>query len=538
MTRREARVTAVLSGLALVLYAALAHFFAKQTGDDSFIFYRIAANALAGHGPVFNPGEHVEAHSSPLWLAILVVGRALGAPFGPFAQVAGQLLAAIGIVFGVVVARRLGADPVGAALVAVLASLSGSIHYWAPSGLETALYSALVGAACAGIAGKRPWVWAIAVGLLGVTRPEGIFLVPIGITAYVIAHGRRSLSPLLLLVVVLPTGVYEIFRLVYFHAPLPNTYYAKATGPLLDRVQTGLDYAFWTLVLLVPSTFQALRAWKGGDPRPLATLILPGAITAAAIVGGGDWMWGHRLLVPAIAPIFGVAAAQARGLLDRRRPLVRALVTAGLLATAINDDFPWAGRAQYEDHFGFIPRNKVLKFKAWGDYVTAAELRFVRPVRTILAALAGRTMDPGERMEGTMTEVSRDVGAWLKQHYPTGTLLAVNHAGAVPFFAEMPAVDMTGLADWHIAHEVSGGLHHKFDPAYVLGRRPRAIILNSRTEPGKDGVWYHEGYWDGETALVHDPAFTAGYHAVPIYFRWEYSDRKGIFILIYERNEP
>ena len=49
--------------------------------EDAFINLRIVDQIFAGHGPVFNAGERVEASTSTLWIVVLVVGRAL---FGVF----------------------------------------------------------------------------------------------------------------------------------------------------------------------------------------------------------------------------------------------------------------------------------------------------------------------------------------------------------------------------------------------------------------------------------------------------------------------
>ncbi|HEY5173267.1 MAG TPA: hypothetical protein VIK54_16205, partial [Acidimicrobiia bacterium] len=45
--------------------------------EDAFINLRIVDQIFAGHGPVFNAGERVEASTSTLWIVVLVVGRAL-----------------------------------------------------------------------------------------------------------------------------------------------------------------------------------------------------------------------------------------------------------------------------------------------------------------------------------------------------------------------------------------------------------------------------------------------------------------------------
>ncbi|HET9471381.1 MAG TPA: hypothetical protein VFO24_09780, partial [Usitatibacter sp.] len=49
--------------------------------EDAFINFRIVDQIFAGHGPVFNAGERIEASTSALWLFVLVVGRAV---FGSF----------------------------------------------------------------------------------------------------------------------------------------------------------------------------------------------------------------------------------------------------------------------------------------------------------------------------------------------------------------------------------------------------------------------------------------------------------------------
>ena len=42
--------------------------------EDAFINLRIVDQIFAGHGPVFNAGERVEAATSTIWIGVLVVG--------------------------------------------------------------------------------------------------------------------------------------------------------------------------------------------------------------------------------------------------------------------------------------------------------------------------------------------------------------------------------------------------------------------------------------------------------------------------------
>ena len=43
--------------------------------EDAFINLRIVDQIFAGHGPVFNGGERVEAYTSVLWLGVLALAR-------------------------------------------------------------------------------------------------------------------------------------------------------------------------------------------------------------------------------------------------------------------------------------------------------------------------------------------------------------------------------------------------------------------------------------------------------------------------------
>ncbi len=534
--RRNAAAWGVLA-VGCVVYVALAHFFADQRGDDSFIYDRVADNVLAGHGPVFNAGDHVECMSSPAWLAVLVAARGLGVGYIVFSRFAGILLVAAGVAVGARLARELGATRMGQAMVVLACALTGSLHYWAPSGLETPLCVLTMGVLLLAIArGNVAW-WAAATALLGVLRPEGPAMVIASAVAMVVAHGRRSLGPWPVAAAFGPAVGYEIFRLAYYGPIFPNTYYAKATGPLADRLGLGLEYGCWMLVGLAVACAVVGRglwvAWRARCPPSLALrvrtaiLLLLGALAFVVVGGGGDWMWGHRLSLPIFPPLFALLAATFTGRAGGQRR--RASLLAVTMFVMINDDLPWHDRLEEASWFGLKARKQIL-----ADPGKALSYRFVRPLGTIADALAGRRMAPTDRVEGTMTEASRDVAAWIVAHSTPDTLIAVNHAGAVPFYTRLPTVDMTGLADRHIARVV-GGLHEKYDPTYVLRRRPHWIVLNSRVQPGLDGVWYHEGYWEGETALVHAPEFTAHYRAVPRYWRWDYSDHRGNFILLYER---
>jgi arabinofuranosyltransferase len=75
-SRWRARSQWALYGLPVLvlLVVAIAH---RWMVDDGFINLRVVRQIEAGHGPVFNAGQRVEAYSSPLWLAVLLVADVL-----------------------------------------------------------------------------------------------------------------------------------------------------------------------------------------------------------------------------------------------------------------------------------------------------------------------------------------------------------------------------------------------------------------------------------------------------------------------------
>jgi hypothetical protein len=481
--------------LAATMFVALSAYHRFHMGDDGFIYFRYVANLVAGHGAVWNVGEHpVEGYSSPLWLGLLAIGAGVGADVILWSRWLGILSAALALVGVGVLARRLGAGPLVAGLAMLAASLIRGLYFWAPVGLETPLDTALLVWACVFLANPRPSrAWMAPIALLGIARPEGPFLVVLGLIAAMIARGRQAVTWREVAIVLAPALGWQVFRLAYYGSPLPNTYYAKATGALPRQLRLGIRYGGWAAAPLLLT----MVSWA---PQPsnrpaLAICLLIGSQLAITVGGGGDWMSNHRLLLPVLLPLVGCAG--------------------GLVTTA----------------------NGVRGAIVGAAATILTLLPVLTPPDTIVAAFRGETLPLSGWQEGGLVPTSQTAATWIGRHYPDQTVIAVNHAGVAPYgLMGFTAIDMTGLNDAHIAHEVPGGLHQKFDPDYVLARRPRLILLNSNVEPGQDGIWYHRGYWEGETALVDRPEFRRWYRPVRYWTRIARGGRPG-YILLYERTD-
>src|SRR5262245_42222194 len=102
--------------------------------DDAYITFRVVQQLVAGHGPVFNAGERVQAYTHPLWFLLLSVwGVVRVDPY--YAAVTMGLACAVGVAY--LLARTL--PPLSATLVIAALATSPSFLDFSTSGLEGSL---------------------------------------------------------------------------------------------------------------------------------------------------------------------------------------------------------------------------------------------------------------------------------------------------------------------------------------------------------------------------------------------------------------
>ena len=345
------RNRAQLVGLALpvVLLAARA-WDRRWLSDDGMINLRVVDQLLAGHGPVFNAGERVEAATSPLWIALLAFGD-VTTPMRLewIAVTVGIGLSLVGVAAASAGSARLWAQasdgvvvPVGALCLVALSP----VWDFSSSGLEGGLSFCWLGVcflllqrwAASNHAG--PAAAAIVVGIGPVIRPDFAVISVVLVGALLVgergaAFGRRL--RIIGLAAAIP-GAYELFRIAYYGALVPNTYFAKEGGEsnwsqgwLYLRDFVG-PYRLWlpllglALTAVVPLLARLHRQMERRAILVVVAFPVAGVVSALAIVrGGGDFMHA-RLLLPSLFAVVAPAATVAiRG---------RTVLVLGLL--------PWA----------------------------------------------------------------------------------------------------------------------------------------------------------------------------------------------------
>jgi arabinofuranosyltransferase len=349
-------------------------------------------------------------------------------------SVALNLLCAAGawFLFSRLAARRL--DPPRAGLASLLFGLCPALWLWTASGMETPLFLllqiavwTLVDRAAHGESVRPAWL-ATVVALSVLARADG-FVVPILAVVCLLAirRNRESLAAGVALAVTL--AVLIAGRLAYYGYPLPNTYYAKVSGPIAERLVHG------ALQLLSISL--------------------------------------HAGLVPHLAALLVAAAASVRPAMPPGSPRIRFAVVLGL---------GWMAYWIYVGGDVFAERMLLILFPI-GILLLVDRTLFALPERSAIAiagAVALFQLLPlaiDTRFGYTLDRYDRWVtlGRHLAQDRYAGRLLAVDAAGKIPFYSGLPVVDMLGLNDEHIAHLPARFFeagHNKYDPDYVLSRRP------------------------------------------------------------------
>lgn len=330
---------AVRLGLAAgVLLFALVVLRTAWLGDDAYITFRSVDNLIHGYGFRWNVAERVQPFTHPLWALLLVVPMAVTgeAYFAP-------LLLSMGLAFAAVwlFARHVSTSP-SATLVAFAAFVfSKAFVEYATSGLEnpatTLLLVLFLWQWWSGGPRREPRLWLVT-GLLLLNRLDaGLLVLP----ALAALAWQRPLTDTIRSAAVglMPFLAWEIFSVVYYGFPFPNTAYAKlgtgiGSGELASQ---GLLYLLDSAttdpvtLLVVLTGLAAAAAYRQQGTASIALGI--GLYLVYIVRIGGDFMTGRFLVTPLLCATAVLARqdwARVRGVAT---PFVAAIMFLGTFAT-------------------------------------------------------------------------------------------------------------------------------------------------------------------------------------------------------------
>ncbi len=447
---------ALVLALGVVLLAHAARYY-PFLSDDALISLRYARRFAQGLGLTWTDGERVEGYTNLLWVLLTSACRAIG-----FDLVwSARILDTIGVFFAIVCAsvepKPLAFSPVRTLSGGLFFALAAPLAVWAVGGLEQGFLAGMLAGAFVALGRARPseggsprayFVAGAFLGAVALLRADGVVLV-LGAALGFVLSGRLRLNAIAAtaLVLAIPVGLLGLqllFRWSYYDALVPNTALAKVSFNE-DRVLGGLRYLRDGYLSLLPAVGLTFVAVIVGFPRMRSERWLPALVVLvgwSSYVGlvGGDIFPGWRQLVPAVVALGMVLTEAAHAASERFRygkPIVMGLAVPALVASLL---------VQTWDRENVRAKNELWEHEG-------------RPLGYTLRRAFGEKR----------------------------ALLAVDAAGALPYFSELPALDLLGLNDRHIATHPPpnfgrGGIGHELgDGAYVLGRRPDIFAFNGST---------------------------------------------------------
>ena len=428
--------------------------------DDAFISLRYARNLARGQGLVWNAGEWVEGYTNFAWTVWLSLAFSLDLDPVLFAQLSGWLSFLAGLTalwFG---ARTLLVERAPAMVAVVLLGMTPTFSAYATGGLETSVQAALLTAALAialsiwraGFATiLNASVLSLVLGLAVLTRLDSAVIgawIGLATLGFVVGSADRrgpGLGPVVLALVVpfsALVGSWLWWKSMVYGDLLPNTYYAKTGAEGAWSRGLGFLWMYVRSSMLYPALLMALPGlWCAVRDRHGPALVGSGALASwltYVTSVGGDFM-EFRFLVAAMPLATLLLVWTLWSAIDW--PLLRAIVVASALMGGL------VHQTQFEGQDG------------------------VESIDQLASHLTHEVQD----WEGVGQALLVDLGE------DSTTRIATTAAGAIPYYSDLPCVDMLGLTDGWIARNgkrVSLQLaHHRLAPLSYLVEREVHLVL-------------------------------------------------------------
>lgn len=409
--------------------------------EDAAILMRYSRHLAAGQGIVWNVGEKpVDGATDFLFMVVLAAVHRTGVSLETAARGIGLAAHAATVWLVFWGTRRLfGASLWWALVPAVFIGVGPGLRHLA-AGYGTPLFALTAAVAwflaCRLASAEDDRVPRTALGfslaalVMGLARPEGVFLggfMLLGVLAYRGGRGTRPIVARFLFVFLTLGLVYFLWRWHYFGYPLPNPFYKKGGGTLywhsLRQSWKNLWALGWPFLWLLPLGL-VVRAAR----RAAVLVTLPVVLFVTLFVLLSDETnYVMRFRYPVLPVLLVGCVPVAQALWSRR--------SSGLPASP-----------------GPLPALALAAALAFTEHRT---YRFVAPQRLGLY----------------------DAGLVLRDYASRGFALVTTEAGLLPLVSEWRAVDAWGLNDQYIAH------HGGIDEAYLERYRPELIVFHAYFSP-------------------------------------------------------
>lgn len=433
---RHLFLAAILSG---VTYLAVENFFIQ---DDGFITLRYVDHFLRGHGPVWYPGSDEFGYTNFLFMLLVTLVSSTGLDPVVSASVVSYAGFYLSLIAAYLIVYRMTAGSVVAAGLSVAVIFSNfNVSSYASGLLDASLQLAFVLLTFLSILhyALRPhrikylYLASTAASLAMLTRLDSIVLIaPVYLflffRVWTADEGPRRLlarhTAFSLLIPAIVLAAFFSFCLAFYGTVLPNSFHAKADMNITIGLIYILFFALgasliyiWLPLIIVIHRFRT--RWQ--PPLVEEPGGFGGALTAAALlwtayvcyVGGG--FMGFRLMIPFIAIFF-----------------IRSFAT---MATRFGIRF-------------LVPMAIAAMVTQIGPYVWNSDPAAANTAIVDTPARLDRNLT---RPQANWQIFGRRLNALFFTGDPADVKIAVGAAGAIPYYARLPAFDIHGLNTREVA---------------------------------------------------------------------------------------
>ncbi|MBI3244734.1 MAG: hypothetical protein HYZ49_20850 [Chloroflexi bacterium] len=466
--------------------------------DDTYIHFVYAQNLVEHRTLMFNsPSETGVGTTSLLWVSLIAGGWALGVPMALTTKALGLAsLAVVGVAVYLLLSPAWKSLP--ALITALLIVLSGHMIWFALSGMETVMFLALALLALLAYRSEH-WVWlGVLLGLLPLTRPEGLALAAAIGVVELWRHKRLTRGLLiaagLCLILCAPWFAYLLWRTGHIlptsglgrqaTIQLGLSLVLERSGALavLGRIPGLIYVSLWIVYL-----FEFVL---GGMALP------PPHISIGGQVGNANYtvsVWAIVGLVTVIVPLLWRAGRKVAahpkwpGWIqdEARRPLIVFLIWLILHNLSYIFFLPIPGTAS---RYGAINHLALWLGLTWGLLSFVGSRRWLWLAAGLALIATANTMYWNDVYDANLDHMQRvriRSAALLRERFLAEQCAAFD-IGALRYYSRRPLVDLGGLIDpalgeWFRAGELD---------RYLMERGVTCVFL-----PGRAGA-VSEGWFD------------------------------------------
>ncbi len=335
----------ILFSLYYALLLAISFLWRRLPIDDAYITYRYALQVLGGNGLVYNIGEAVLGTTTPLWALILALLHFLGFDIEA-AAVFGGSLASLLLVLLFMTRVSSQNSVIVKAIWMVFIALYYPISVVTFSGMETSLYSLVVGVGLYQLASERPMLGALCGVLATLLRPDGFLVVVVGVINFLF-HNVKAAGKCLALYLTLLLPILLLCHSTY-GSVLPHSIEAKRIlypAPLLKNIFYFFEALSQTPIDAIVMCFGIAGLIFAGSISRLRVYALWGGFYSIGIVVSGVkpiffWYFGPLWLLFLTIGIEGlVVRAISKGAFERIPKRILLAITAGVFVAMSLDTF-------------------------------------------------------------------------------------------------------------------------------------------------------------------------------------------------------